>query len=75
MRTDNKVQDVKLALYRLRMSRGRYLSDVPLCDLCKEEQFSLAEDAERLLFSTGIELRRVKRGHRKVWRFMNKNGL
>lgn len=75
MRTDTKVQDIKLALYRLRVSKGRYLSDVSLCDLCKEEQSALAQDAEHLLLRTGMVLRLVKRGHRMVWRFTNKNGL
>lgn len=74
MRTHLRIIDIKLALYELRRSKGRYLSDTSYQDLRQEEHDDL-EECALLLIRSDMELRRVVRERRRVWRFMNKNGL
>lgn len=75
MRTVTKLKDVQVSLFRLRVERGIYLSDVTYDDLCREEHMELMKQARLIVLKTELELRRVQRHRKKVWRFMNKNGL
>jgi hypothetical protein len=72
MRTVTKLQDIQVSLYRFRVARGRYLSDIPYEDLCREEITALGHEAEHILFSTRFELRLVRRRGKKVWRFLDR---
>ena len=72
MRTRTKLQDAQVALYRYRLARGRYLSDVPYEELCREEIAELMQDAAQIVRHTGFELRLMIRKHRYVWRFVDK---
>lgn len=75
MNTYEQIQDIQQSLYRLRVAQGQYLRDVPYDDLCRECHAELWGDAIHLHSLPDLELRLVKRGHKMVWRFMNKNGL
>lgn len=74
MRVKYQLIDIKHAIFHLRKSQGKYLSDVTYEDLSQEAMDDLLQDAE-LLLKSGVELRRVVRKGKYVWRFMNKNGL
>lgn len=73
MRTATKLKDIQECLYRYRLERGRYLSDVPYRNLCKEEVTDLTKDAEALLLHTGFALRLVIRDDKYVWRFTDRD--
>jgi hypothetical protein len=76
MRTATKLKDIQSAIYHYRVARGRYLSDVPYEDLCREEIADIMADAYAILTHTEMTLKRVKwKGKRAQWRFMNRNGL
>ncbi|MFG6605267.1 MULTISPECIES: hypothetical protein [unclassified Sulfitobacter] len=49
------------------------MKDVPLADLAPEYRALLAEEAIYIHHNTGITIRRVRRGGKKVWRFIDKN--
>lgn len=75
MRTHIKIHDVQVSLFKMGQERGRYLKDVQYSELCQEEVQRLGHDAEAIVLRTQLELRLVLRQKRKVWRFMNRNGL
>lgn len=74
MRRKHQLIDIKHAIFNLRKSQGRYLSDMTYEDLCQEEMDEL-EEVALLLIGSDMELRKVQRKKRYVWRFMNRNGL
>lgn len=59
MRTIHKLQDLRIGLYRQRVSRRRYLSDIPYESLCSEERERIALDARRLKPPKSLDLRLV----------------
>jgi hypothetical protein len=73
MRKDTRqIRDLQTQLFRYRVSRGQYLSDVPFSDLCLEERIAIAEDTRTMIYNTGLELRLVVRKRKWVWRFLDK---
>jgi len=67
-----EVRDIQTQIYKNRVDRGQYLSDIPLRDLCMEERISVAKDTQDILYKTGLELRKVIRQKKLVWRFVDK---
>ena len=59
MRTIHKLQDLRIGLYRQRVSRRRYLVDVPYENLCSEERERITLDARRLKPPRNLDLRLV----------------
>ncbi|MFG6647516.1 hypothetical protein ACGYLM_01470 [Sulfitobacter sp. 1A10445] len=73
MKARYAIQDIQVSLYRMRVAKGELLKDVPLADLAPEYRALLAEEAIYIHHNTGITIRRVRRGGKKVWRFIDKN--
>lgn len=71
MRQWEKISSQRVALYHLRIQNGRYLRDIPLDNLSDIEQDDLKRCARVLVTKTRLEVRRVKRGRRRVWRFVD----
>lgn len=75
MRKKTELHHIQVSLFRLRVSKGRYPTDIAYEDLCREEIADLMADAVNIYENTQLDLRRVKREGKTVWRFINRNGL
>ncbi len=76
MRRDTRlVRDMQTQLFKYRVARGWYLSDIPLDELCIEERINIAEDTTSLLFETNLVLKLVERNRKLVWRFLDKDSV
>jgi hypothetical protein len=75
MLTSIRLQDLRLAIFRYRQERGRYLLDIDFAELDKKELQEIAVDASLILTRTQLDVRRVRRGRTFVWRIVNRNGL
>lgn len=73
MRTVTKLQDIQVTIYHFRVSQGRYLTDIRYEELCREAIAEMGRDAEAILLATKLDLRRVRRKGRKVWRFLDRS--
>jgi ribosome recycling factor len=72
MRSRYTIQDIQISLYRMKVAKGELLKDVPLEDLAPEYRAELARDASVIHHQTKLAVRRVWRGKKKVWRFIDK---
>ena len=72
MEIEHHLNDIKYALYQLRVARGQLLKDVPYNELSHEAKAELVASAHHLHYSTGLELRKVVRRRRYVWRFVDR---
>ena len=73
MRTRHRINEARLAFFGYRVSQGTYLKDVAYEELCAEARADIGHEARHLCTRTNLELRRVKRRGRKVWRFIDRN--
>lgn len=72
MRTLIKIRDIEQSLFRLRVTRGQYLSDIPYESLASEVRQDLLREATMIHNHTHLELRLVVRKGRYVWRFLDR---
>lgn len=75
MRTIIKVRDIEMSLYRLRVSKGKYLKDIPYESLCVSERMDLLREAKMFEKDTALQLRLVRRKGRFVWRFVERDDI
>lgn len=73
MRSRYNIQDVQLSLFRMRVAKGELLKDVALNDLAQEYRTELIADATHIHHHTNFKVRRVRRGGKRVWRFIDKD--
>jgi len=73
MRSRYSIQHIQLSLYSMRVAKGELLRDVSFMDLAPEYRTELTADAFAIHHHTNLTVKRVRRGRRKVWRFIDKD--
>lgn len=73
MRSRHAIQEIQISLHQMRVAKGQCLRDVPFDDLAPEFKAELRREARDIFFNTGLTVRRVRRGRRRVWRFIDKD--
>lgn len=67
MRIGSKIYDMKMSLYRQRVSNGQYLSDVPYKSLTPEARHDIDETVSKLVHPL------MEHHNGTVWRFLDRN--
>jgi len=72
MRSRYAIQDIQLSLHQMKVAKGELLKDTSFDDLAPEYRAELQADAKHIHHRTKIIPRRVLRGKKKVWRFIDR---